>query len=92
METTVTFTKDVYGDYIASTGERIGKYDGSQLWGRGSSGWYVTESDGEFRGIKHNSLREAKEYLMRRHNPMQYTEMVIKRVDATLAKYAKVGA
>lgn len=90
--TTVTFSKDEYGDYVASTGERIGKYEGSELWGRGSSGWYVTEVNGEFWGVKHDSLKEAKHYIIRRHNIMQLAGIVLEESAKTLAKYSKVGA
>ena len=92
MTQTVEFKKDEYGDYISSTGERIGKYRGAELWGPGSTGWYITEVDGEFRGIKFDTLTDAKRHLIRKHNQMQYTELVIAETDAILAKYGKVSA
>lgn len=92
MTQTVTFGKDEYGDCLASTGERIAKYSGTELWGRGSTGWYITEVDGEFRGIKFDTQTEAKRFLIRKHNPMQYTEMVLAESAAILAKYGKVSA
>lgn len=78
----VTFKKNNLGDWVASTGERINHYDGKELWGRGSSGWYITEIDGEFRGIKHDSFKDAKEYLIERHNPTQFLLGVAARVGA----------
>ncbi len=85
----VTFSKDIYNDTIASTGERIGFYKGEELWGRGSTGWYITEVDGEFGGWKFDTLKDAKNYLIRKHNPMQYTKMIIEKIEN---KSAKVGA
>lgn len=85
--TEVTFSKDVYGDWVASTGERIGHYDGVQLWGRGSTGWYITEIDGEFGGWKFDTLRDAKLSVIRRHNPMQATKIVLDSADKVLARY-----
>ena len=78
----VTFKRDEYGDVIASTGERIAKYNGRELWGRGSTGWYITGAEGEFNGIKFNTQAEAKNYLIRIHNPAQYIELVIAKVGA----------
>jgi len=81
MTQTIGFTKDEYGDYVATTGERIAKYRGAELYGRGSSGWYITEVGGEFFGSKHDTV--------------QYIEIVIAESAAVLAKYAqtqKVGA
>lgn len=75
---TVTFSKDEYGDCLASTGERIAKYRGTELWGRGSTGWYITEVNGEFLGWKFDTLRDAKNSIIRRHNPMQWIEATIK--------------
>lgn len=89
---TVTFSKDIYGDCLASTGERIAYYRGTELWGRGSSGWYITEVDGEFFGIKFDSQKDAKRHLIRKHNSIQYIEIVIAESTQILAKYAKAGA
>lgn len=87
--TQVTFTKNIYNETQASTGETIGFYKGTELWGRGSTGWYITEVNGVFRGIQFYTLREAKEYLIRKHNPIQYTEIVIAETDKVLAEYAE---
>lgn len=87
--TTVRFSKDSYGDYIASTGERIAYYNGTELWGRGSSGWYITEVDGEFRGWKFDTLRDAKHSVIRRHNVEQAAEISFAK---TAQMIAKVGA
>jgi hypothetical protein len=95
MTQTIGFTKDEYGDYVATTGERIAKYRGAELYGRGSSGWYITEVSGEFFGIKFDTLTDAKRHLIRKLNTMQYVEIVIAESAAVLAKYAqtqKVGA
>lgn len=95
MTQTIEFKKDQYGDYIATTGERIAKYRGAELWGAGSSGWYITEADGEFYGIKFGTLTDAKRHLIRQNNSIQFTEMVLAESAAALAKYAqtqKVGA
>ena len=87
--TTVTFSKDSYGDYIASTGERIAYYNGTELWGRGSSGWYITETNGDFRGWKFDTLRDAKYYIIKRHNVAQAAEIHFAK---TAEMIAKVGA
>lgn len=89
---TVTFSKDEYGDCLASTGQRIAKYRGTELWGRGSTGWYITEVDGEFKGIKFDSLKDAKMFIIRRNNSGQYAELVMQNVVKTIATFSKVGA
>jgi hypothetical protein len=89
MNAKVTYAKDEYGDWLFSTGQRVAKYQGTQLWGRGSTGWYITEADGEFKGIKFDSFKDAKEFIIQRANPMQYTEIVLERSAKTLAKYAQ---
>ena len=71
----VTFSKNEYNDYEASTGERINKYSSDQLWGRGSGGWYITEVDGQFLGNKFNSLKDAKMHLIRKYNPEQFSHL-----------------
>jgi hypothetical protein len=71
----VTFGKDEYNDCLASTGERIAKYESSQLWGRGSGGWYITEVDGQFLGNKFDSLKDAKMHLIRKYNPEQFSHL-----------------
>ena len=75
---TVTFSRNEYGDCVASTGERVNKYKGSELWGRGSSGWYITSAEGEIWSVKFDTLKEAKNFLIRKHNPIQYVESVIR--------------
>lgn len=87
--TTVTFSKDIYGDWVASTGERIGHYNGTELWGRGSTGWYITEVDGEFRGWKFDTLRDAKLSVIQRHNIEQAAEVSFAK---TAQMIGKVGA
>lgn len=72
---TVTFTKQAKGQYVASTGEQIGFYQGTELWGRGSSGWYITEINGDFRGLKFDSLLDAKYHVMKRHNIVQAAQV-----------------
>ena len=69
----ISFKNQHGKEWLASTGELIGWYSGSELWGRGSSGWYVTEINGEFFGIKFNTLRDAKEFLVKRYNLLQLT-------------------
>lgn len=88
--TTITFTKDL-GDYVASTGERIGFYKGTELWGRGSTGWYITETNGDFRGLKFDTLRDAKFYLVRRNNrnSEQFSQMFSAKIEQAIGK---VGA
>ena len=88
--TTITFKKDG-SDYAVSTGERIGFYKGTELWGRGSTGWYITEVNGDFRGIKFDTLAEAKFYLVRRNNrnSEQFSQMLSAKVERVLRK---VGA
>lgn len=83
--TTVTFTKGS-GDYVASTGERIGFYNGTELWGRGSTGWYITEVNGEFRGIRFDRLWEAKFYIIKRHNIEQAADIHFAKTAELIAK------
>ncbi len=64
----ITYTKNTAGEYIASTGEMVAYYKGENLWGRGSSGWYITEQNGEFRGNKFDKLADAKYFIARRHS------------------------
>ena len=76
--TTVTFRKAVEEDgYLASTGERIAFYSSMEMYGIGSRGWYITEANGDFSGIKFDSLRRAKMFLIRRHNLEQYWDFKI---------------
>lgn len=90
MTETITFVKDC-GDYVASTGERIGFYKGTELYGRGSTGWYITETNGDFRGIKFDTLADAKFYLVRRNNrnSEQFSQMLSAKVERVIGK---VGA
>ena len=88
---TVTFTNQGGKEWAASTGETIGWYAGSELWGRGSTGWYITEVNGEFRGIMFDTLRDAKEFLVRKYNTQQYAELVMAKVDKTIASFAKAN-
>lgn len=68
--TTVIFKKSTeHSGWDASTGEAINLFSAQQVYGRGSRGWYITESDGSFSGIKFDSLADAKMFLTRRHNP-----------------------
>jgi hypothetical protein len=82
---TVTFSKDEYGDCIASTGERIAKYESSELWGRGSGGWYITWANGELWAEKFLSQKDAKNFLIKKHNPIQYVEAVIAKFQTVAA-------
>ena len=89
---TVTFTNKGSKEWAASTGELIGFYPGTELWGRGSTGWYITEVNGDFGGYKFNSLADAKEYLIRKYNHEQYVELVLEKTAKTIAKFSTVGA
>lgn len=90
----ITFKNEGGREWSASTGELIGWYSGSQLWGRGSSGWYITEVDGEFKGIKFDTLTEAKRDLARKYDPQTAADLtwymahrLLKRVEKTQANY-----
>ena len=86
MENVIEFKKNEQGEYLASTGEFIGYYKGTELWGRGSTGWYITETNGDFRGIKFDTLAEAKYHLVRRHNPTseQFSKMFAEKINRAL--------
>jgi len=47
------------------------------LWGRGSGGWYITWANGELWAEKFLSQKDAKNFLIKKHNPIQYVEAVI---------------
>lgn len=83
----ITFKRNDLGEHVASTGHFIAYYKGTELWGRGSSGWYITETDGTFRGIKYDSLTEAKYALIRRLNPIseQFSDLLSNRIEKALA-------
>ena len=85
----VTFTNQGAKEWSASTGELIGFYNGTELWGRGSSGWYITEVDGEFRGIKFDTLREAKGFLAQRYDVVQGAEFRLQAMKSLLNKTEK---
>ena len=95
MAQTITFRKDEYNDYMASTGERIAKYESSELWGPGSGGWYITEVDGQFLGNKFNTLKDAKMDLIRKYNPEQFSHLSFVELEKRIIAaglLAKVGA
>ena len=96
-EAKVTFKKIIAGEYLASTGERINYYTTSEMALENTSncsGWYITETDGDFSFNRFDTLSDAKRFVIRRHNIMQLTEIVIASADKTLARYyaSKVGA
>ena len=88
----VTFTNQGSKEWAASTGELIGFYPGTELWGPGSTGWYITEINGDFGGYKFNTLTDAKEYLIKKYDFAQYVELVMEKSAKTISKFATVGA
>lgn len=82
----VTFTNQGGKEWLASTGELIGWYSGSELWGRGSTGWYITEVNGEFRGIMFDTMRDAKKFLVTRYEIKAQVEAEIAEFKQELAK------
>lgn len=90
----VTFKKSTeLRGYVASTGESIEYITSKQFGFGGTTGWYIAEADGSMTYNRFATLEEAKTVIIRRHNPMQYTEMVLDRTEKILAKHnAKVGA
>ena len=95
MTKIITFVKDDFKEYVASTGERIAKYESSELWGRGSAGWYITEVDGQFLGNKFNSLKDAKMHLIRKYNPEQFSHLSFVELEKRIIEaglLTKVGA
>lgn len=74
----VTFSKSKeHSGWDASTGEAINLFSAKQVYGRGSRGWYITEANGDFDGIKFDSLADAKLFIIRRHNTKQYIRTTI---------------
>jgi hypothetical protein len=88
MENVIEFKKNEQGEYVATTGEVVAYYKGTELWGRGSTGWYITETNGDFRGIKFDTLSDAKFYLVRRNNrnSEQFSKMFSAKVERIIAK------
>lgn len=64
----VTFKKISKGAYEASTGEKIEFLTSSDWQIAGASGWYITELNGEFRGNRNETLRDAKLAIAIRYN------------------------
>lgn len=79
----VTFSKATETNgYVASTGEIIEYITSKQFGIAGTTGWYITEVDGTFTANRFSSLKDAKKSIIRRHNTVQYMELVIGKVGA----------
>lgn len=90
---TVTFNKATETNgYVASTGEFIEFITSKQFGIAGTTGWYITEVDGKMSYNRFATLKDAKKVIIRRHNAIQYAEIVLNESQKALTKYAKVGA
>lgn len=91
----VTFKNNGQKEYLASTGERINYYTSAEFgMGAGTYGWYITEADDTFTGNRYETLKDAKNSIIRRRNTEQYAEIVIAKAEKTVAAYlaSKVSA
>ena len=89
----VTFSKATETNgYVASTGEVIEYITSKQFGIAGATGWYITEVDGEMSYNRFATLKDAKKSIIRRHNVIQYAELVMNESQKTLTEYTKVGA
>lgn len=79
----VTFKKSTdFNGYVASTGEGIEYITSKQFDLTASTGWYIHEVNGEMSYNRFATLRDAKQAIICRHNPIQYMELVIGKVGA----------
>ena len=90
----VTFKNNGQKEYLASTGERINYYTSAEMGlGANTHGWYITEVDGDFTFNRYETLKDAKNSIIRKRNVIQGIEMALASSAKTLAKYStsKVG-
>lgn len=91
----VTFKKATETNgYVASTGELIEFITSKQFGIAGTTGWYITEVNGEMTYNRFATLKNAKYAVIRRHNIIQAAEITFANAEKVLAKYnsTKVGA